>query len=227
MASTWRPTSMRTRRAASFFSSVAARDAERLEAFQRKLGVDHHAGLRSSAYATGSRDACRWRAWPGRCRRPLGNPSWMMVSMRIWPKAPRACLLARISCKRDHVGGELGQVLLRRCRSRRAAHAAWRSNSVRLARGLGEVGADPMGHAVEPLIDGAGKLAMAADADLGEASAAGLSARRAGLRSRRLAPAAGPYAPRRRPPARAAQAPRTRQPKQDQHGVERDSSPPG
>ena len=29
-----------------------------------------------------------------------------------------------------------------------------------LARRLGEVGADPMGHAVEPLIDGAGKLAV-------------------------------------------------------------------
>ena len=92
MASTWRPTSIRTRLRRLLLLLVAPRDAERLEAFQRELGVDHHAGRRCSAYAAGSPAACRSRASPGRCRRPwAGRPGrWSPCASGRTRRAP-AC----------------------------------------------------------------------------------------------------------------------------------------
>ena len=92
-----------------------------------------------------------------------------------------------------------------------------------LARRLGQVRADPMGHAVEPFVDGAGKLAVTADADLGERLEPHFQLGELGVALMRLAP---PPAHMHRDDDDQHQQGKRREPeqsKQDQHGVERDA----
>ena len=83
-----------------------------------------------------------------------------MASMRIWPKAPRACLLARISWREtmlvDRSVRFFCAVSITASRSLSLA-----IGFMRLARGLGQVGADAVGDAVEPLVDGPRDVALA------------------------------------------------------------------
>ena len=90
-----------------------------------------------------------------------------------------------------------------------------------LARGLGEVAADPVGHAVEALIDGAGEVAVPRDAELGEGLEPPFQLGELGVLLARIAP----------PPAHMhgdddhqhheREHREAKQPEQDKDGVER------
>ena len=124
--------------------------------------------------------------------------------------------------KGDHVAGEVGEVLLRRVDHGEPLMQLG-DGVGGLARRLGQVRADPMGHAVEPLVDGAGELAVTADADLGKRLEPHFQLGELGVALLRLAP---PPAHMHRDDDDQHQQGKRREPeqsKQDQHGVERDA----
>ena len=86
-----------------------------------------------------------------------------------------------------HVARELGQVLLRGVDDRQS-FVELRDRLVRLARRLVEIGADLMGHAVEPLIDRPRQLAVAGHADLGQRLKPHLQFTELDVAGRRFAP---------------------------------------
>jgi len=71
--------------------------AKRRDAFERKLGINND-GAAAFGSGSGNRDGCRSTASPERIERG-GSASAMIASICCWPNAPRACLLARISCR--------------------------------------------------------------------------------------------------------------------------------
>ena len=165
--STWRVTSMRTRRAASFFSSSrrAARKAS-------KPSSGNLASMTTEALVFGM------------CNRQSGRLPFESVGLervgalgqavlddgfhaQLAEGAPRL-LVGEDLLQAHHVVGKIGQVLLRGVDDGEPL-VELGDQFMGLARGLVEVGADPLRHAVEPLVDGAGDVALARHADLGEA----------------------------------------------------------
>ena len=95
-----------------------------------------------------------------------------------------------------------------------------------LARSFVEVGADPVGHAVEPLVDGARDIALARDADLGEAVQTPLQLGKLGGLRLRVAPAPAHMHDQRNGERDEGKDGETRQRKQRKHGVEDDAPDP-
>ena len=89
-------------------------------------------------------------------------PSWTMASIRAWPNAPRDCLLASTSRKRGDLRGQIGEILVRvvddaepLMQHAQAVHGVAGGGFHRLA--------DPVRHRIQPLVDRARHLGLAAD----------------------------------------------------------------
>ena len=146
---------------------LAPRRAERLEALERKLGVDHHGGFR----VWHMQQAIRPLAVRERRLERVGAPGQAVLDDCLHAQLPEGAprlLVGEDFLQADHVVGKLGQVPLRGVDDGEPL-VEFGDRLMGLARGLVEVGTDALGHAVEPLVDGARDVALARDADLGEA----------------------------------------------------------
>ena len=76
--------------------------------------------LPCSACAADSPAVCRWRAWPGRYRRPLGQTILDDGLHANLAEGAARLLIGQDLLQADHIAGKFGQILLGRIDDRKA-----------------------------------------------------------------------------------------------------------